>query len=104
MRHLDQIASMLFAEDARAKVEKILGSLIVEADARGGAVLALRNERLVLFAGQDLPLSQLALVEAKWAAASKTLASGVSAQEKTLTLAPLVDRGNLLGVLVLEAP
>jgi hypothetical protein len=103
MKHLDQIASMLFADDVRAKVEKILSSLIVEADARGGAVLALRNDKLVLFGGQDLPLTELATLENRWPALQKEVTAGRTIEDKNLTVAPLSDRGGLTGVLVLEA-
>ena len=104
MKHLEQIAAMLFADDAHAKTEKILASLITDADARGGAVLLIRAERLVLFSGQGLPLSELSYIETRWSAAAGHLISGQLVQERNLLLAPLSVPGSLVGVLVLDAP
>jgi transcriptional regulator of acetoin/glycerol metabolism len=103
MRHLDQVAALLFSEDGRAKAEKLLASLVVESDARGGAVLGLKNDKLVLFAGLDLPLSVLAQLEKGWSGLARELTPAKPITEKALTVAPLVDDGKIVGVLVLES-
>ena len=104
MRDLDQIASLLFADDPRRSAEKILKSLTVESRARGGAVLAIRKDRMVLFAIQDLDLDQLAGVHASWASSRPRLADGSVIQEGDLLLAPIKEGTELVGVLYLDSP
>ena len=103
MRHLDQVAALLFSEDGRAKAEKLLTSLVVESDARGGAVLGIKNDKPVLFAGLDLPLAVLGQVEKGWTGLTRELEGGKPVSQRALTLAPLMDAEKLVGVLVLES-
>jgi transcriptional regulator of acetoin/glycerol metabolism len=104
MRHLDQVAALLFSEDGRAKADKLLSSLVVESDARGGAVLGIKNDKPVLFAGLDLPLAVLTQIEKGWVGISRELKEGDPVTLKALTLAPLLDEEGLVGALVLESP
>jgi hypothetical protein len=104
MKHLEQIANLLFSDDPRAKSEKILASLIAESEARGGAVLALRNGRLQLFTGQDLSLEHLGKIEASWSSHAQKLQKSGMSKADGLVLAPLLERGMLNGVLVLDRP
>src|SRR4051812_19109323 len=104
MRHIDQIAALLFADDPKSKAERILSSLVAESDARGGAVLSIRHGRLTLLVGQDLDLAQLSDVHNNWRAAEPTLAAGTVHREGFGMLAPLKDGAELVGVLFLDAP
>jgi ActR/RegA family two-component response regulator len=104
MRDLDQIASLLFAEDPRRSAEKILRSLTTEARARGGAVLSVRADRLTLFAVQDVELDQLAAVHVNWQEAQPRLAQGLSVQSGDHLLAPIREGADLVGVLYLDSP
>jgi hypothetical protein len=104
MRHLDQMSSLLFSEDPKQKIDKILRYLMGQARARGGAVLEVRDRRLVPLATEDMDIEGLSAIRAWWARAKRTLRRGRGCQERRYALSPIMNDQELVGVLYLEEP
>lgn len=104
MSQLEKVAALLVSEDPRQKADRILSHAIGEAHARGGAVLSIREERIVPFVVHGIDLDVLARLRRLWPTIEKTLRSGWPSVDKDLALAPIREGSELLGILLLKSP
>lgn len=104
MRDLDRIALLLFSEDPKRKAEKILAQLVAESGAKGGAVLAVQEGRLIPFVTLGVDLDQLTSIRSAWRSVRPALASGRTHAAEGRILAPIGEGADLPGVLTLESP
>jgi len=104
MSQLERIAALLVAEDPKHKAEKLLRYVILEANARGGAVLAVVDDRIVPFAVQDVDLDLLSRLRRLWPSLQGRLAKGSPSVERDFALAPIQEEGELRGALFLQDP
>jgi hypothetical protein len=101
---IDQLVPLLFAEDPRQKLERIVAYLVRESEARGGALFAVETDRLVPCVTLGLDLERLTEIRAQWEHSRPTLERGRMRLEADSILAPVNDGDHLKGVLYLDRP
>lgn len=103
-RQLEKVAGLLVGDDTEWKAGKLLAHLVGESDARGGAVLSVRQGRLVPFSIQNVDLETLARLNRLWSGMAPRLKQARVCRDRSLTIVPLLEAGLLTGVLLLDAP
>jgi DNA-binding protein Fis len=104
VRGIEQVAALLISDDPRQKADRILGYLVAEAQARGGAVLGIEDGKLVPFVTRGVALDDLTGIRSQWLGVQPTLAEGRACSIKKSLLAPLLEGGELAGALYLLDP
>lgn len=102
MSQLERIAALLVADDPKRKAEKLLRYVVLEANAQGGALLALVEDRLVPFAVLDADLDLLSRLRELWPSLRGRLSKGPVSVGRDFVVAPIRDEGDLRGALVLQ--
>lgn len=101
---MDSLLSLLVADDPRRAADRILGTLVANHRAQGGAVIRPDGDRATVFVSEGLPLDCLAKLSARWKAHLAALRKGLAVVEKQFALAPVRQGGELVAALYLEEP
>ena len=103
MKDFADIAAVLLAQAPRQQAASVLTLLVVRSQARSGAVLALREGRLVVFASsRDLSAEAIAEAYALWQRSRSTIEAGTHVQSGDHLVAPIRADERLLALLYLE--
>jgi transcriptional regulator with GAF, ATPase, and Fis domain len=95
---------LLFSEDPRQKLDRIVAYVVRESESRGGALLSVESDKLVPCITRGVELERLAGVQAHWEQARPTLEKGRVRLEGESILAPVSQGDRLVGVLYLDRP
>ena len=98
------IAAILAPIDRRAAADRLLAFLVERSAARGGAIIAVRPDRLTPYVVRELELRRLAAVDELWQAGRAVLESGESILGPDHVLAPISTGEGMSGLLFLDAP
>jgi hypothetical protein len=103
MKDFADIAAVLLAQAPRQQAASVLTLLVVRSQARSGAVLALREGRLVLFASsRDLTAEAIADGCALWQRSRAAIEGGTFVTSGEHLVAPIRSDDRLLALLYLE--
>jgi hypothetical protein len=108
MMHVDQLASVLVAENPRQAADKLLAWLVSYCHAAGGAILSIqaRNDGpqpdLILLMSRNLSVERVPDIRFLWTSHRGLLLSGRSVTDRHHALAPVTDGSEVIALLYLE--
>ena len=104
MSTVNQLVGLLVSNDPRASSEKTLAFLLSLHGAKGGVVLAVQGSETTPFALMNVGLDRLVRVRSLWLQHERALRAARHAAGEDYLLAPLLEDGELVGALFLDAP
>jgi ActR/RegA family two-component response regulator len=101
---LDSMLALLVADDPRRSADRILIRLVQIHQARGGAILRLRQDQAEIWLSSGLSLAAVAELPVRWADHRADLAAGESVVEPGFALLPAMLGDELVAALYLAQP
>jgi hypothetical protein len=98
------IAAILAPIDRRAAADRLLAFLVQRSGARGGAIIAIRPDRLTPYVVRELELRRLAGIQDLWVSGRGVIESGESILGREYVLAPISTEDAVSALLFLDAP
>jgi len=98
------MVSLLVSDDPRRAADRILTRLIQIHQARGGAILRLRQGQVEIWMSVGLSLSAVAELPVRWADHAEALDKGRAVMEPSFGLFPVILDGTLVAALYLAQP
>ncbi len=105
MATLNDLVTVLAAQAPRDRAAKVLDLLIARTRAEAGAVLAFKNDDIVVFAtSRDIPVTRITEATDLWKGHLRQLRSGHRAEAGGNILAPIRDGETTAALVYLAAP
>ena len=101
----NDLAAVLAARAPREQAARILDLLVARTRAEAGAVFAVKDDDLIVFAGsRDIAATRIAQATILWKAHREQLQGGRSAESSASVLTPVCDGKILVALVYLAAP